>query len=332
MNLMTGCKYKKRIQFYLDGWIDKRSSRDLEKHLKHCADCQVELAELQELNSSAVEVIDQAPDNEYWESFETRVRNRIIARNVEPIERESRRPRFFALRLASIFAILLFILGAGLMILKTNTKIPNMLSLTAPEKLNNSIVNEEQRPANLISQQKNNNNPESNVGRTENGKIVSTNSSVGKEQNKNLVEAPTKVQIPNNNADNPTGTSQRDVSAMLRSSDGVAIGKAPTRLLTEFEPPLFNSSPDLASIDPSFRLKSSYIDQRIMADLNTRSRNIAGYVGALSGYTSAFEGITLNGAPADVSFGWGYLNVPADTSRAGDLKKYYIELELMQAK
>jgi hypothetical protein len=84
------------------------------------------------------------------------------------------------------------------------------------------------------------------------------------------------------------------------------------------------------SSDPSFRLKSAFVGQRILAGLgmNTENSNALSYHGALGGLNpgSILENET------EASSNWGYLRNPSDTSKSSEIKKYFIELELMQTK
>jgi len=52
---MAACKHTKRIQIYLDGWLDKSEAESMEKHLQKCLECQNEMFELEEVASAALE-------------------------------------------------------------------------------------------------------------------------------------------------------------------------------------------------------------------------------------------------------------------------------------
>jgi hypothetical protein len=331
---MADCKYKKRLQYYLDGWIDKRGSRDLEKHLKHCAECQIELTNLEELNSAALEIVDQAPEKEYWDSFSARVRNRIIARNVEPVREESRRPRFLALRMVSIFSTLIIIIGAISLLLSYQINLPSMkqtpISGTINSSPNDSI--QSQNPGGISSELllAADGNAASGMGTIN---PVSSRGSVSHRPTQdNIVPLVMTSGYQSLNTGNLSSLEMSDPASSLRTKP--IIGKTHARLLTDYESPSFASNSNQEAVDPSFRLKSSYVDQRLLADLSSKSGDMGlnAYSGALNSVNAASTGTAWNSSGNDISYSWGYLSVPADTSLIGDLKKYYIELELMQAK
>ena len=58
------------------------------------------MAEMEELGGAAFEIIDQAPEREYWDSFHTRVCNRILSRAIAPEPVREKSSRLLVMRLA----------------------------------------------------------------------------------------------------------------------------------------------------------------------------------------------------------------------------------------
>jgi hypothetical protein len=112
---MTACKNRKRVQLYLDGWMDESEAVRFEAHLRSCPDCQAELINLEEVSSSALEIVDQAPDAGYWNGFFNRVLNRIVARNVSPYETRKVTSRRLKLRIGS-YAVAITTVAAVLLL------------------------------------------------------------------------------------------------------------------------------------------------------------------------------------------------------------------------
>lgn len=83
---MKECREKKRLQIYIDGWMDESETERFENHLRKCDECQGALMDLEEISASALEIVDHAPEREYWGSFFARVQNRIISRGISPYE------------------------------------------------------------------------------------------------------------------------------------------------------------------------------------------------------------------------------------------------------
>jgi len=81
-------------------------------------------------------------------------------------------------------------------------------------------------------------------------------------------------------------------------------------------------------------LRKSVLSERLLAGLG--HDNQGGIAAIYHGPIYAFLSPAVNGKLADLEDGmsstWGYLRVPSDTSRSNDIKRYLIELELMQAK
>jgi anti-sigma factor RsiW len=113
---MRECRYKKRIQIYLDGWMDDKEARRLEAHLKRCSDCQTEMVELEEIASAALEIVDQAPDINYWKNFPARVLNRIISRDVNPYGGKPKPARSLRLKIGS-YSVAVTALAAAVLLI-----------------------------------------------------------------------------------------------------------------------------------------------------------------------------------------------------------------------
>ncbi len=71
------------IYLFWDGRIDERKKEELEKHLSTCKRCKEKLALLESIEKSARGIKIKEPSQEYWDSFSSRVRERIVAQKEE---------------------------------------------------------------------------------------------------------------------------------------------------------------------------------------------------------------------------------------------------------
>jgi hypothetical protein len=327
---MNDCRYRKILQFYLDGSAGSGDFKELEEHLKTCLECQIQLAELEELNSAALEIIDEAPDREYWESFPHRVRNRIMARSIEPETFvHKRRPAWYAaFRVASALVALIFVVGSSLLFLNggisllndsvhgineptnTDSRIPAALSDT-------DILHEIPAPADRIS-----------------GGIPSTAESDGVAQ-REPNSANDESQLVRKRVApiaGPINIVISDIADRLRDARFAKLDNP--RLEIEAKPysPAFASG--LGDIDPAFRLKNSFVNQRLLAGLGDRPRN--DFIGAYQGLDFERSRSSMDGGrvlPAnETQATWGYTSIPVDTSRSAEINQYYLELDLMKSK
>jgi anti-sigma factor RsiW len=316
MSDMADCRYKKRLQFYLDGWIDERGARDIEKHLKHCPECQVEMADLAELNNAALEMIDEAPDREYWDSFATRVRNRILSRNVEPVQIIRKAPWYLSLRLASVIVVIFSISAVSIALLKMGQmSTSSILTVNPPTAAPSQTSRVEPlppaAPLDVASAQPEVINAVARKTPVENRQINNRNSRAymasGNDKSDDLA------------LKNPIDFI-REKPQVYNVTNNAAFGNQPIEIAY--------SGPEL--IDPSYRMKSSFVGQRIMAGLAQDSPDKSG--DASYSFASDNSPTSQNLAGDEIQSTWGYLRVAADTSKTNENKKYFIELELMQTK
>ena len=67
------------IYLFRDGRIDERRKEELEKHLSTCKRCKEKLALLESIERGAKEIKIEEPSQKYWDTFSSRVRERIVA-------------------------------------------------------------------------------------------------------------------------------------------------------------------------------------------------------------------------------------------------------------
>lgn len=318
--MIQECKYKKRLQFYLDGWTKGDEARSIEEHLKQCAACQIELAELAELQGAASEIIDQAPEKEYWDSFTIRVRNRILSRNIAPEEIVENRPssRFFSIRLAAIsttvlaaFVILMFVFNPAFTPSPPSTILPgSTLIRTQPPVNIDKTVGQEMAAAPVI---------QNNAAPSLNEKLETSN--------QNKISAPAKQKkAPRNLGSVP----ERDISREFRADQ--RWDKASPRLDDSPKFPAYALSPNGAISDPALRMKPSALSEGIMSSSDDQGGIAAVYHGPMYNYQSSPSSGAAIDLESELPSSWGYLRVPSDSSSNGESKKYLIELELMQIK
>lgn len=71
------------IHLFWDGRIDERKKEELEKHLATCKRCKEKLALLESIERGAKEIKIEEPSQKYWDTFSSRVRERIVAQREE---------------------------------------------------------------------------------------------------------------------------------------------------------------------------------------------------------------------------------------------------------
>ncbi|MFQ6002485.1 MAG: zf-HC2 domain-containing protein [Candidatus Zixiibacteriota bacterium] len=71
------------IYLFWDGQIEERKKEELEKHLLACKRCKEKLTLLESIEKKAKQVKMKEPSQEYWDTFSSRVRERIIAQKEE---------------------------------------------------------------------------------------------------------------------------------------------------------------------------------------------------------------------------------------------------------
>jgi hypothetical protein len=324
MMSMANCRYKKILQFYLDGSGQGHDFTELEEHLKNCAECQIELAELEEINGAALDIVDEAPEREYWESFPIRVRNRIIARNIEPAVVKHKEPWYATFRIASVLVVLVLIAGFGFLVLQRGLTVldnsapisdiigqsgnqdpvpPPTLESALPELSSSGITDLSVEPAPIIS---------------------------------NTLGSPGEPSFADREAvfDNKkpeTSLSPIEINTLDgRFRDIRLVGAAVPKLETEIKSytPIFASY--LADIDPSFHMKESFIKQRLLSAMNYRSHS-APANGLLHDNAVTEMGGKVRPTNETSSI-WGYTSISSDTSDSEEMRKYFLELELMQSK
>ncbi len=73
------------IYLFWDGRIDERKKEKLEKHLSTCNRCKEKLALLESIEKEAQGIKIKEPSQEYWDTFSSRVRERVIGQKEESL-------------------------------------------------------------------------------------------------------------------------------------------------------------------------------------------------------------------------------------------------------
>lgn len=76
-------KFDKLINLFLDGRLDQNRGRELKEHLSRCQRCREKLAFLQSVEAKTKEIEAKEPPEEYWDTFSSRVRDKILAQRDE---------------------------------------------------------------------------------------------------------------------------------------------------------------------------------------------------------------------------------------------------------
>lgn len=327
---MRECKYKKRIQIYLDGWIDDKETERLEAHLKRCSVCQTEMLELEEVASAALEIVDQAPDIDYWRNFPNRVLNRIISRDLSPYEGKQKSARSLRLKIGSYSVAITALAAAVLLIFNYAYRSPVVpgTGLRDGVEVSDPIAGTEiAEPAIFPAEG------------TERPSIVVESDILPAQRTIPAEEKPLVAIEKGSPAGNEIEEDVSDPSQTLLASQSDYDFRAVFR-----EPALFERAQLELDEDNNFlnRLVAAY---RGKAANDYRISQAVVAEGILSGYTSRDIDGSDNGNYGSLdtgpipgliggsySSGWGYLSLPDDTSNTEELRKYLIELQLMQAK
>ena len=318
---MKDCRLKKRLQIYLDGWLDGRESERFEDHLRRCEECQTELIELEEISSEALEIVDHAPERDYWNSFFTRVHNRILARGANPFG--EKKSHVFSFRIAS-YSVGVIAVAATLVLTFGYLSLRPFGSKSAqgPEK-------QVTAPSEATSE------PDISDSRWEvNSAVISDN--VGADKVSGISSA---------SEGNFPGRKPTNSKAGGSIKDGPNISDAA----------LYNIAARDFGLDFRSALRVSSAPLRLDENENLVGRLMAAYGGSAEGNFSinpdvvaqgilssygpvagGQNGTTLNGHGTGSNYAvnprWGYLGLPADTSGTDEFRRYMIELDLMLIK
>ena len=78
------CKiFDKLIHLFLDGKLERDKERELKEHLSTCEKCAQKLALLKSVEGAAKRIEIEKPQQEYWDTFSSRVREKIMEREEE---------------------------------------------------------------------------------------------------------------------------------------------------------------------------------------------------------------------------------------------------------
>jgi len=318
---MGTCKHKKRLQIYLDGWMDDPEAARFEKHLKKCSVCQSELLELEDVSSAALEIIDQAPENGYWDSFYSRTLNRIISRNVTPYEKSGESRKGLRLKIGSYsFAIVSL---ATILLLAANF-LPDILSLTAERNVNQGMAIDRTEPVSIVTTDENVRSVEPDLPiHSEQDMPENTMKSVD-----SIQPATELVSVENEDTETPPDEPGSGIEILSYFRDNFTAGR-PELILSDLSDYAAESAKtEYDKINEDYRLSSSMIVAGILSGADDEN-NVARAFDRRFGISLAEYGFDnfLNGA----SDNWGYLSMP-DTGEAEEFRRYLIELELIQTK
>jgi hypothetical protein len=319
--MMKKCKYSKRIQLLLDGWMDEKEAARFEKHLRGCSICQSELIEHEEITTAALEIVEQAPETEYWKNFHSRVMNRIHSREVSPYSSEeiekpvSKRTKLgiFAISFVSIAAV--FLIVANFIFNNSMTPVEDINISQVPDEVSEALTNNTESSAPEIAPREDLIEPVS---------TDETTQSVKEEESETVANQP-QIQYA---SDQSYNTEESFLNFDRESSDYLT-GNI---ILSDFQPSLTENAnitpqiPDFdRSIDERMRLRTDLITSGILAYANNPAN------GTLSGAYPSISQIDIT-EKSGLTTSWGYLSMPRDTANADEFERYLIEIELVEDK
>ncbi len=328
---MRECKFKKRVQIYLDGWMDGKETGRFEAHLKRCSDCQTEMMDLEEISSAALEIVDQAPDIDYWKNFPTRVLNRIISRDVSPYGGKQRSTRSLRIKIGSYSVAIMTLAAAVLLILNYTGRsidVPNSAVRDGVEISKPTASMDIIEPVIFTAEES-----EEPPVVEESGNILAGQKSIPVE-GKALATVEQSSSTANEIEENISRflgadlafQSVYDLRAVFRKPAPLKL--APLKLDNDYNFLNRLMAAYRGRVANDYRISQAVVAEGILSGYTSRDVNGLdnGNFGSL--YVGPFPGLTGDG----YSSGWGYLSLPDDTSNAEELRNYLIELELMQVK
>jgi len=322
---MKICKFAKRLQIYLDGWMEEKESTEFERHLRKCDQCQNELVALEEVSSAALEIVDEAPEPDYWSNFHSRVMNRVIARNASPYSQPEQTEKRSKRKMGTYSVGILSIAAAVLLLLFVS----GQLTVKNQDNLNSDLISQSQpdpelnvAPVSVVDSE-----AEDNIETTE--EITNLEPTV-EAQIKNISYADVQ---PQNRAiladDGENNSPQIDMGSYLAGE--FAYNELPLQL-AERNVKLDNYSRNIDDrIDDKYRLKTDVIADGILsyADQQVVSQRSSLQTG--STYSVPLPERLLAGN-IGVNTKWGYLSMPGDSSMTEEFQRFLIEIELIEIK
>jgi hypothetical protein len=319
---MKTCKYKKRLQIYLDGWMDGSEAERFEKHLKKCPSCQAELMELEDISSAALEIVDEAPERGYWDSFFTRTLNRITSRDITPYEAPAESRKGLALKIGSYS---LAVVSMAAIILLAAVYLPDMLNRSSERNSNQETIIEPVEPLSIAATTAQNPSVTPPA-------VAETESTTPEEGIKSLHSDPTNTDFVR------TDDREEEGSDDVPAGDGEVLAYFNNNLVAEPPALVLSDLPDISKepsktefdeINEDYRLSSSMIASGILSEFENRRNN----VGSLNGNLEILvAGDVFNDDINGGSGNWGYLSMPPDSGDSEEFRRYLIELELIQTK
>lgn len=323
---MATCKHKKRLQIYLDGWMEPPEASRFERHLKKCSECQAELMALEEVSSSALEIVDEAPESSYWDSFYPRILNRIMSRDVTPYEEPEKSLKSLRLRIGAYSLAVVSLAAVALLTVNIMPGILNSPSDNQPGL--NSVVQKTETPADESGNRIEEGTAQPEFSAKDDLKSLSNGQTP--EMLSESEPAPVeRASIDNNSDKAPVGLVKDDAEIESYFRHGVSAA-GPTLELSDSKPYSGNATKtDYDKIDKDYRLSSSMISAGILSDFDNKEKlpDIGGDQFDLSVFDDGGRDI-LSGSMGD----WGYLSMPADSVDTLEIRRFLLELELIQTK
>jgi hypothetical protein len=323
---MRTCKHKKRLQIYLDGWMEQREADRFEEHLKKCPVCQSELVELEEISSAALEMVDEAPEKSYWDSFYPRLLNRIISRDVTPYEKvESSRKELrlrigtYSLAIISMAAVILLALNYLPGIL--NSPVENNVSKDADFNRTEAVVRETGGPMIESAEQT------EPSGLKEPEKAAATKDATASGSAGEPSVETALIESDAHMPDFELAKNDAEIQSYFRSRLSAAsteLAPAGLKSYTGRE-----SKTDYDKIDKDYHLTSSMISAGMLSDYDNNNETFKATDNQFG--SKLFED-GVHSALNSPSGNWGYLSMPPDSVDSAEFRRLLLELELIQTK
>lgn len=261
----------------------------------------MELVQIDEISKAAMDIVETAPEPDYWESFTSRLFNRISSRNIHAQPVAPRKHNYFPIRLAFYFVFSVLLLTMSIYFIMDRLNPPPSYTINRPTVSEISPVPHENPAPGLYELQPL---PASNVDYN------------GNKFNQQL--QPSEVPLAQTVAMQTVGlinNPQLQLSGQIRTGN---LTFAP-RLLTSD----INISPESNS------LKNGGSNSKLNLDFVSR-QILSAADGSRSYQNKSLSGELFRAGQINPS--WGYASEIKDTARAAEELHYLLELDLIKNK
>jgi len=261
-------------------------------------------------------IIDEAPENNYWDSFYSRTLNRILSRNVTPYQPHEKNKKGFRLRIGS-YSLAVVSIAAVIMVainyfpdgseMPLNSNLTPAVSIGVPQAEIVPSKPEIKKHIAVVPAEEN---------------LSGTDAAQNQVQAYDMKSLPENASSTQNKLEPAIENAVLGVDFTSYFKGELLAEKADLRLTDGSYYSSAQTETNYDKIDDNYRLSSSMIADGILQGANGLSGNDYS-TGLLFSADDIFGG----------NFGnWGYLSMPSDTGNSKEIRRFLIELELIETK